>query len=492
MKKTALNFLLLLFPIIVNAAWWNPLSWNWIERILDRSSNINSEQTVGEDTTTSEDEDKFEELRKKIEILEERLSEKEKSQETKPSTPTAKTVQPQPNTVSSQTRPTLSKLTNKEIIDLVKPAVVYISTEKGSGSGFIFDPAGYILTNAHVVEGSSSVEVTLNNKRKFNAIVVGVNNLTNDVAILKLDSSGIYSSAKLGDSDTLVQGDEVFLLGFPLGVEGDVSFKEGTISRKFTDTDIPYLEMSAEAHPGNSGGPLIDRYGKVVGMHTFSYGTVSEKIKFSIAINHIKSELFDLKAGKQLLRSKSHNEAESAFRSQLAGMRTQISENVEISKAISKSYNPASFDYNEKQVLSGVDSINSSQENYRKDYLQTIVQGYKTIIEGLKVFVNITGSFNNFYSNNQSGADSVGNNYARKKLTDFSIHTSLKFTEYNKKMEEIYGKINAIEDTLEKGNLKNTPTQYFIQQRDLFKSSINYISTEQKTWLDMLWIRLLF
>ena len=284
---------IIMVPQTAYAAWWNPLSWVWLDKILNRASEEKQEQVL--EIATSTEEDKFEVLSKKIEELEKKLSDGQSQSESKIATSTQKTsatTQVAQNPVIT-TKSTFSGLSNQEIITLVKPAVVYISTEAGSGSGFIFDSAGYILTNAHVVEGVSTAEITLSSRRKVSAYVVGVNDLSSDVAVLKLDSSGVFPAAKLGNSDSLSQGDEVFLFGFPLGVEGDVSFKEGTVSRKFTDEDIQLIEMSAEAHPGNSGGPLVNKKGEVVGIHSFSYGRVGEKIKFSIAINYIKTELTD-------------------------------------------------------------------------------------------------------------------------------------------------------------------------------------------------------
>ena len=101
----------------------------------------------------------------------------------------------------------------------------------------------------------------------------------------------------------MAQGDDVFTLGYPFGLEGDVSFKEGTISRRISDGDTTYLETSAEIHPGNSGGPLVNKYGEVVGVNTMAYGesiggvSVGETIKFAISINTAKNLIPELKSG---------------------------------------------------------------------------------------------------------------------------------------------------------------------------------------------------
>ncbi len=104
-----------------------------------------------------------------------------------------------------------------------------------------------------------------------------------------------------------MQGDDVFTLGYPFGLEGDVSFKEGTISRRISSNDTTYLETSAEIHPGNSGGPLVNKYGEVIGINTASYGQtiegviIGEAIKFAIPINIAKDIIPELKDGREII-----------------------------------------------------------------------------------------------------------------------------------------------------------------------------------------------
>lgn len=203
------------------------------------------------------------------------------------------------------------KLTNAEIIAKTKPAVVYIETQDGSGSGMIIDSDGYVLTNAHVVTGVSSAKVSLRDGRTSNGIVVGRNEVI-DLALLKISTANPPYVA-LGDSALVRQGDEVFTLGYPFGIKGDVSFKEGTISRRISDGTVSYFETSAEIHPGNSGGPLVNREGKVVGINTAAFGEklnisgveqnviIGETIKLAIEINTAKELLSNLKGGSGIL-----------------------------------------------------------------------------------------------------------------------------------------------------------------------------------------------
>ncbi|MFA5888765.1 MAG: trypsin-like peptidase domain-containing protein [Candidatus Paceibacterota bacterium] len=184
----------------------------------------------------------------------------------------------------------------------VKPATVYITTESSSGSGMIFTTDGYVLTNEHVVSGFTTVKVSLSTGEIMSGSVLGRNELI-DLAVIKLNTTKQLSKIDFGDSDKVQQGDEVFTFGFPFGIEGDVSFKEGTISRRIET----YFETSAEIHPGNSGGPLVNRYGQVIGVNTAIYGKsisgvqLGETIKLAIPINIAKNIISDLKAGKTVI-----------------------------------------------------------------------------------------------------------------------------------------------------------------------------------------------
>jgi S1-C subfamily serine protease len=198
-----------------------------------------------------------------------------------------------------------SVLSNTEIIKKVKPSTVYIETTQGSGSGMIIDNTGFILTNAHVVYDTNTAKIKLSDDRVFTASVIGRDEKI-DLAVLKIDGKN-FQKVIFGNSDNVVQGDEVFTLGYPFGLEGDVSFKEGTISRTISDESATYLETSAEIHPGNSGGPLVDKYGDVVGINTAALGnlvkgvTVGETIKLAIPANIALSLLPELKNGRNIL-----------------------------------------------------------------------------------------------------------------------------------------------------------------------------------------------
>lgn len=197
-------------------------------------------------------------------------------------------------------------LGNKEIIAKVKPAIVYIDTDKGSGSGMVIGSDGFVLTNNHVVSRAKVINVKFSNGQVFSGSILGRNEVI-DLALVKINSVNL-PTVELGDSNRAEQGDAVFVLGYPLGIEGDVSFKEGTISRKIAVGGTEYIEISADIHPGNSGGPLVDQSGQVVGINTavlpeasISGISLGETLKFSIPVNTARLLLSDLKAGKVVI-----------------------------------------------------------------------------------------------------------------------------------------------------------------------------------------------
>ncbi len=214
--------------------------------------------------------------------------------------------------------PELARL-NQALIRLAKslrPAVVQIGVtgEKGAeadlpqdhppvppgerprvGSGIIISADGYVLTNQHVVELAGEIEVQLMDDRKFPARVVGRDART-DLALLKMDATGL-PVLPLGDSDKLEVGELVLAIGNPFGLEYSVSL--GIVSRKgralgsagaFDD----YIQTDASVNPGNSGGPLLNTRGEVIGINTAVIP--NRRVAFAIPINLAKSLLPELQS----------------------------------------------------------------------------------------------------------------------------------------------------------------------------------------------------
>lgn len=138
---------------------------------------------------------------------------------------------------------------------------------RGLGSGFIVSQDGYVLTNAHVIEGADEVYVNLTDKREFKAKVVGADKRT-DVAVLKIEANKLPAPVRVGDVKRLKVGEWVMAIGTPFGLENTVT--AGIVSAKARDTgeEIRFIQTDVAVNPGNSGGPLINMRGEVVGINS--------------------------------------------------------------------------------------------------------------------------------------------------------------------------------------------------------------------------------
>lgn len=153
---------------------------------------------------------------------------------------------------------------------------------RGVGSGFILSADGFIMTNAHVVEGADEVMVTLTDKREFKARIVGADKRT-DVAVVKIQASGL-PAVKVGDVSRLRVGEWVMAIGSPFGLENTVT--AGIVSAKQRDTGdyLPFIQTDVAINPGNSGGPLINMRGEVVGINSQIYSRSGGFMGISFAI----------------------------------------------------------------------------------------------------------------------------------------------------------------------------------------------------------------
>ncbi|MEB3181054.1 MAG: HhoA/HhoB/HtrA family serine endopeptidase [Nostocaceae cyanobacterium] len=163
--------------------------------------------------------------------------------------------------------------------------------ERGSGSGFIINGNGQILTNSHVVNGADKVTVTLKDGREFQGKVLGEDPVT-DVAVIKIDANNL-PSVNLANSDNLQPGEAVIAIGNPLGLNNTVT--SGILSATgrsssdigASDKRVEYLQTDAAINPGNSGGPLLNARGDVIGMNT-AIIRGAQGLGFAIPINTAK------------------------------------------------------------------------------------------------------------------------------------------------------------------------------------------------------------
>ncbi len=190
-----------------------------------------------------------------------------------------------------------------DLAERLKPAVVHVRVRRpvqasedeadpperrSSGSGFIVDPEGVIVTNAHVVEGASTAQVRLFDGRRFTARVIGRDDRV-DLALLRIEGARGLPTLPLGDSNRLRVGEFVLALGHPFGLEHTVSF--GIVSRKGAPLTVAapgfdFIQTDAAINPGNSGGPLINMAGEVIGVNSMAARNGS--IGFAIPSNLVQ------------------------------------------------------------------------------------------------------------------------------------------------------------------------------------------------------------
>lgn len=198
---------------------------------------------------------------------------------------------------SASNQPTL---TVNENVDRVSEAVVQVRTPVGLGSGFIIHPSGYIMTNEHVVAGEYTISVTQFRrgtaeleKVTFNKVRIVALDSKLDLALLKIDDGGstVFPTVPIGDSNALTEGQTVFAIGSPLGLDRTVS--QGIVSSRNRPMDGQlYIQTTTQINPGNSGGPLFNLRGEVVGVSNMKAMIAGiEGLNFAIPVSVLKNFL---------------------------------------------------------------------------------------------------------------------------------------------------------------------------------------------------------
>lgn len=171
----------------------------------------------------------------------------------------------------------------QEIYETNIPAVVSISAATGSGSstgtGVVLSANGYLVTNYHVIRQALAINVTLTDERELRATLVGEDPVS-DLAVLRVDAEDL-TPAQFGDSDGVRVGDSVVAIGDPLGVELRGTMTDGIVSAISRDVQVDgrvmnLIQTNAALNSGNSGGPLINRFGQVIGINTMKIGTLAD------------------------------------------------------------------------------------------------------------------------------------------------------------------------------------------------------------------------
>lgn len=175
---------------------------------------------------------------------------------------------------------------------------------RGVGSGFIISADGFVLTNAHVVEGASEVYVTLTDKREYKAKIIGAD-LRTDVALVKIEGSNL-PRLTIGDSERIRVGEWVVAIGSPFGLDNTVT--AGIVSAKSRDTGdyLPLIQTDVAVNPGNSGGPLINMRGEVVGINSQIYSRSGGYmgISFAVPIDEAMRVADQLKVSGKVIRGR--------------------------------------------------------------------------------------------------------------------------------------------------------------------------------------------
>ena len=206
---------------------------------------------------------------------------------------TAEVVQTNGGRLYTQAK--LAKTTIEECVDSVSEAVVKVSSPTGMGSGFFLNEDGYLITNYHVIEKETKIEVTIFQKakdgfekKKLKKVKIEAINPFVDLALLKVEDLGDtkIKYVSLGDIDSIKVGEKVFAIGNPLGLERTVT--DGVISainRAFKG--LVYIQTNADINPGNSGGPLFNLAGEVIGVTNMGY-IFFGGLGFAIPIDYVK------------------------------------------------------------------------------------------------------------------------------------------------------------------------------------------------------------
>jgi S1-C subfamily serine protease len=189
------------------------------------------------------------------------------------------------------------------VVNITSKAVTFdffygLVPEEGQGSGFIIDKEGHILTNYHVIADARQIEVTLHNRKKYRATIVG-SDRSHDLAVVQIKAPDL-SPMQLGDSGNLQVGQKVYAIGNPFGLAGTLT--RGIVSsiRQVQEPDGMTIEdaiqTDASINPGNSGGPLLNMHGEVIGINTMIASNVGQSagIGFAIPINTAKAVINDL------------------------------------------------------------------------------------------------------------------------------------------------------------------------------------------------------
>jgi putative serine protease PepD len=198
-----------------------------------------------------------------------------------------------PASVTSTSASPTVRLSQVDLVAQTKPSVVHITTSKNVlGSGFVIGKSGYIVTNAHVIQDTTSSIIRFTNGKEYLGLLIG-KDVQADLALIKINASNLRP-LKIADSSMVKQGDTVYMIGYSLGFSQDPSFRSGILSRTIFYQGMAYLEVSSAIYPGDSGSPLLDSFGRLIGINTkvvaVDAGSIAaeQSLKLAVPSNTLK------------------------------------------------------------------------------------------------------------------------------------------------------------------------------------------------------------
>ena len=180
--------------------------------------------------------------------------------------------------------------TAADLVARLRPSIAQIITPTGTGTGFVYDASGLVATNAHVVENRRQVTVVLNGE-EYRGTVLNKNEDA-DLAVVQVSSDGDFTAVSLGSAGRVALGEDVMALGFPLSSQlgDDLTVTRGIISARRQFEGYEFFQTDAALNPGNSGGPLLNRDGDVIGVITFGIAE-AEGLAFALSVDELSSRL---------------------------------------------------------------------------------------------------------------------------------------------------------------------------------------------------------
>ena len=180
-----------------------------------------------------------------------------------------------------------------DLVSRIRPSLAQIVTNSGSGSGFVYESSGLVATNAHVVDCCRNVIVILDSNR-YQGTVLGRDDKT-DLAVVRLDSGNSFSPVSFGNARQVSVGEDVIALGFPLSshLGRELAVTRGIVSSERKIDGYDYFQTDAALNPGNSGGPLVNRDGEVIGMNTSKH-SAAEGVGFALSVGEMDDRLSTL------------------------------------------------------------------------------------------------------------------------------------------------------------------------------------------------------